>query len=168
MFTTDTSSAESLRIKTKHREIDTAAVIAGLPEIPKDVLVKAAFNDIEDSLWQILISEDYIEVFADAARLLVTDIQGQLTEATAIRRAHLDVDADWMRRVVKVQTRLTTLATYLRMQVKALHREQHLSHRTVLAKAIQAHQESVLAEYEPTPADYALWGVLMNPPSKEK
>lgn len=151
IFMDDTNET---RVKTKYRSIDTQAVIAMLPSIPKDVVVKAAFYDLDPELWELLISEKWLSSFLDHARLLLTDLKNQLVEyRAALRCASAEEDLDWERRTLKVKSRVSTLTTWLELRYKQIQPHS-------LRKAIEMHRAVVMAEYEPTAPDLALWEVL--------
>lgn len=148
-------------LKSKYRVPDVQEVIAGLPEIPRDVVTHAAFGSLDHRLWDILTDDLWIEEFADAAKLMVTDLHNQIEEARAAERDGLSVpDPDWYRRVIKVKGRCDTLHAHLSRRVKELRRRREGKTLEAVLKAITLHRQTVLAEYEPTAADEELWKVL--------
>lgn len=125
--------------------------------ITDDTVKAAAFSRLPEEEWEVLCSDEHVEAFHTRAKVLLSDLQGQLAVMRYKAEAGEFVDFGKRKSLGRLFHKVEALAVYLRPLVIEQSRR---SAQTTYLTAIRLHKETTIAEYEPTPADVELWAVL--------
>ncbi len=148
--------------KENPEEIPIEDLLRELPHISDKLVMRMAFG-VPREVEELLLSPAHIRDLQSETKKLAATLQSQIATYRLSRQAGSRENPVWHKRVGSLYARIHSLLVRVNVEVKNLNRlesaSQHAKNRDLI-QAIQRHQRTVLSEYDPTPADIALWQVL--------